>query len=335
MARDIGIDLGTANTLVHLKDKGIVVREPSVVAINETTGQILAVGDNAKDMLGRTPGNIKAIRPMKDGVIANFDITGMMLKYFIKKAIGNGFSKPRVVVCIPSGVTEVERRAVEEAVLQAGAKEVFLIEEPMAAAIGANMPVDEPTGSMIVDIGGGTTEIAVISLGGIVTSRSLRVAGNQFDDAITTYIKKKHNLMIGDRTSEDIKTEIGSAFDTGTNDVLEIRGRDLINGLPKTIQITSEEVRQAMREPVAAIIDAVKSTLEITPPELSADVISSGIRLAGGGAMLRGMDALLATETGIPVYIAENPIDCVVLGTGQALNEISALRQVFVSNKKR
>ena len=335
MAKDIGIDLGTANTVVHLKDKGIVVREPSVVAINETTGQVLAVGDDAKEMLGRTPGNIKAIRPMKDGVIANFDITGMMLKYFIKKAVGGGMFKPRVVVCIPSGVTEVERRAVEEAVLQAGAKEVFLIEEPMAAAIGANMPIGEPTGSMIVDVGGGTTEVAVISLGGIVTSRSLRVAGNELDDAITTYVKKKHNLMIGDRTAEDIKTQIGSVFDTGEIETMEIRGRDLINGLPKTIVVTSEEVRKALREPVAEIIDAVKATLEITPPELSADVINSGIKLAGGGALLKGLGALLTEETGIPVYVAENPIDCVALGTGQALDEISAIRQVFVSNKKR
>jgi len=335
MPKDIGIDLGTANTLVHLKDKGIVLREPSVVAVNESTGQVLAVGDNAKEMLGRTPGNIKAIRPMKDGVIANFDITGSMLKYFIRKAIGNGFSKPRIVVCIPSGVTEVERRAVEEAVLQAGAKEVFLIEEPMAAAIGANLPIDEPTGSMIVDIGGGTTEVAVISLGGVVTSRSLRIAGNQFDEAIIVFIKKKHNLMIGDRTAEDIKTEVGSAYDDGKNATMQVRGRDLVNGLPKTIEITAEEIRQALREPVAAIIDAVKSTLEITPPELSADVIDSGIKLAGGGALLKGFDSLMSAETGIPVYVAENPIDCVVLGTGQALNEISALRQVFVSNKKR
>ena len=335
MARDIGIDLGTANTLVHLKDKGIVIREPSVVAINETTGQVLAVGDDAKEMLGRTPGNIKAIRPMKDGVIANFDITGMMLKYFIKKAVGSGMFKPRVVVCIPSGVTEVERRAVEEAVLQAGAKEVFLIEEPMAAAIGANMPIDEPTGSMIVDVGGGTTEVAIISLGGIVTSRSLRVAGNELDDAITTYVKKKHNLLIGDRTAEDIKVKIGSVFDTEFSESMEIRGRDLINGLPKTIEITSEEVRQALCEPVSEIVDAVKSTLEITPPELSADVIHSGIKLAGGGALLKGLGDLLTAETGIPVYIAENPIDCVALGTGQALEEMSAIRQVFVSNKKR
>jgi len=335
MARDIGIDLGTANTLVHLKDKGIVVREPSVVAINETTGQVLAVGDDAKKMLGRTPGNIKAIRPMKDGVIANFDITGMMLKYFIKKAVGSGMFKPRVVVCVPSGVTEVERRAVEEATLQAGAKEVFLIEEPMAAAIGANMPIDEPTGSMIVDIGGGTTEVAVISLGGIVTSRSLRVAGNEFDDAITIYIKKKHNLMIGDRTAEDIKVQIGSVYDTAVSETMEIRGRDLINGLPKTIEITSEEVRQALREPIAEIVDAVKSTLEITPPELSADVINSGIKVAGGGALLKGLGDLLTAETGIPVHVADNPIDCVAFGTGQALNEMSVMRQVFVSNKKR
>ncbi|MCL2838698.1 MAG: rod shape-determining protein [Oscillospiraceae bacterium] len=335
MPRDIGIDLGTANTLVHLKDKGVVLREPSVVAINESSGQVLAVGDQAKEMLGRTPGNIRAIRPMKDGVIANFDITGSMLKYFIKKAVGGGMFKPRVVVCIPSGVTEVERRAVEEAVLQSGAKEVFLIEEPMAAAIGAGLPVDEPTGSMIVDIGGGTTEVAVISLGGVVTSTSLRVAGNNFDDAITTFIKKKHNLMIGDRTAEDIKIQIGSAYDIGQDTTMEIRGRDLVNGLPKTITITSEEIRQALLEPVSAIVDAVKATLEITPPELSADVIDSGIKLAGGGAMLKGMDALLFEETGIQVYVAENAMDCVALGTGQAINELVALKQVFVSNKKR
>ena len=334
MPKDIGIDLGTANTLVHLKDKGIIVREPSVVAINETTGAVLAVGDGAKEMLGRTPGNIKAIRPVRDGVIANFDITGSMLKYFIKKAVGGPF-KPRVVVCIPSGVTEVERRAVEESVLQSGAKEVFLIEEPMAAAIGAGLPIDEPRGSMVVDIGGGTTEVAIISLGGIVTSRSIRVAGNQFDETITVYIKKKHNLMIGDRTAEDIKTGIGSAYDIGEDTTMEVRGRDLVNGLPKTITITSEEIRTAMREPILAIVDAVKSTLEITPPELSADVIECGIKLAGGGALLKGMDVLLSSETGIPVYVAENPIDCVALGTGQALNEILAMKQVFVSNKKR
>jgi rod shape-determining protein MreB len=285
--RDIGIDLGTANTLVHVKGKGIVVREPSVVAIDKETKNVLAVGDAAKEMLGRTPGNIIAIRPMKDGVIADYDITQKMIKYFIQKACPkSGFFKPRVIVCIPSGVTEVEKRAVEEAVTQAGAKEAYLIEEPMAASIGAGLPVEEPMGSMIVDIGGGTSEVAVISLGGIVTSVSLRKAGDELDDSIIQYVKKNKNLLIGERTAEEIKVEIGSAFPTGEDKSMEVRGRDLILGLPKTIVVTSQEILDALSEPVAAIIDAIKATLEKTPPELASDIMERGIMLTGGGALL-------------------------------------------------
>lgn len=332
--RDIGIDLGTANTLVHVKGKGIVVREPSVVAINNETKQVLAVGDSAKEMLGRTPGNIVAIRPMKDGVIADYDITQKMIKYFIQKACPKtGFFKPRVIVCIPSGVTEVEKRAVEEAVIQAGAREAYLIEEPMSAAIGAGLPVDEPLGSMVVDIGGGTTEVAVISLGGIVTSVSLRKAGDEIDESIIQYIKKNNNLMIGERTAEEIKMKLGSAYPVDDT-LMDVRGRDLISGLPKTISLTSAEVREAISEPVSAIVDAIKTTLEKTPPELASDIIESGIVLTGGGAFLRGLDLLISRETGMPVMVAENPLDCVAIGTGTVLNEISALRKVLLSSKK-
>lgn len=332
--RDIGIDLGTANTLVHVKGKGIVVREPSVVAINKETKQVLAVGDAAKEMLGRTPGNIVAIRPMKDGVIADYDITQKMIKYFIQKACPNsGFFKPRVIVCVPSGVTEVEKRAVEEAVMQAGAKEAYLIEEPMAASIGAGLPVDEPMGSMVVDIGGGTSEVAVISLGGIVASVSLRVGGDELDDSIIQYIKKNHNLAIGERTAEEIKIKIGSAYPIENETSMEIRGRDLISGLPKTITLTSTEVREALSEPVSSIVDAIKATLEKTPPELASDIIVSGIVLTGGGAMLRGLDMLITIETGMPVSIADNPLDCVAIGTGTVLNEIATLRKVLLSSK--
>ncbi|ACL76891.1 rod shape-determining protein [Ruminiclostridium cellulolyticum] len=334
-ARDIGIDLGTANTLVHVKGKGIVVKEPSVVAVNIKNNEVLAVGEAAKEMIGRTPGNIVAIRPMKDGVIADFDITQNMIKYFIKKAMSSGrFSKPRVVVCVPSGVTEVEKRAVEDATLQAGAKEAYLIEEPMAAAIGAELPVEEPSGSMVVDIGGGTSEVAVISLGGIVTSKSLRIAGDELDISIAHYIKKEYSLMIGERSAEEIKVTIGSAFPKAKEEKMMIRGRDLITGLPKNIEITSSEINEALKEPVNAIIDSIKFTLEKTPPELAADVMDRGIMLTGGGALLDGLDKLIMQETGMPVSIAENPLDCVALGTGKVLEEIETLKKVLLSPQR-
>jgi rod shape-determining protein MreB len=334
-SKDIGIDLGTANTLVHVKGKGIVLREPSVVAINTRNNEVLAVGESAKNMIGRTPGNIIAIRPMRDGVIADFDITQSMLKYFIKKAMPKGrLSKPRVVICVPSGVTEVEKRAVEEATLQAGAKEAYLIEEPMAAAIGANLPVDEPSGSMVVDIGGGTSEVAVISLGGIVTSKSLRVAGDEFDEAIVHYIKKEYNLMIGERTAEEIKVSIGAAYPKPKIETMDVRGRDLITGLPKNLKVTSEEITEALREAINSIVDSIKYTLEKTPPELAADIMDRGIMLTGGGALLSGIDKLINEETGIPVSIAEDPLDCVVLGAGKVLDEIETLKKVLLAPKK-
>ena len=336
MKKDIGIDLGTANTLVHLKSKGIVVNEPSVVAINRESGQVLAVGDEAKQMLGRTPGNIVAIRPLKDGVIADFDVTQALLKYFIKKTHpGNALIKPRVIVCVPSGVTEVEKRAVEEATVQAGAREVYLIEEPMAAAIGANLPVETATGSMVVDIGGGTSEVAVISLGGIVTSVSLRIAGDEFDNAIIQYIKRMYNLMTGERTAEAIKIGIGSAYPVFEEQTMEVKGRDLMTGLPKTIVITSDDVREALKEPLEAIINAIKSTLEKTPPELSSDIMDRGITLTGGGALLRGLDKLIEVQTGMPVNIAETPLNCVVMGTGKVLDEIETLRSVLVNLRRK
>lgn len=334
-AKDIGIDLGTANTLVHVKGKGIVIREPSVVAINKNTKAILAVGDDAKSMIGRTPGDIVAIRPMKDGVIADFDVTQNMLKYFIRRAMGTGFiSKPRVVICVPSGVTEVEKRAVEDATLAAGAKEAYLIEEPMAAAIGADLPVEEPSGSMIVDIGGGTSEVAVISLGGIVTSKSLGVAGDEFDTAIVLFVKKEYNLMIGERTAEQIKITIGNAFLKPKEEYMEVRGRDLITGLPKNVTLSSSEINEALKEPINAIIDSIKFTLEKTPPELAADIMDKGIMLGGGGALLSGLDKLIKEETGMPVTIAENPLDCVAIGTGKVLEEIEALRRVLITPRK-
>jgi rod shape-determining protein MreB len=335
LARDIGIDLGTANTLVHVKGRGIIIREPSVVAVNKNTKSILAVGDDAKSMIGRTPGDIVAIRPMKDGVIADFDITQSMLKYFIKRAIGTGFiSKPRVVICVPSGVTEVEKRAVEEATLSAGAREAYLIEEPMAAAIGANLPVEEPSGSMIVDIGGGTSEVAVISLGGIVTSKSLRVAGDELDDAIVLFVKKEYNLMIGERSAEQIKMTIGNAYPKPKEEYMEVRGRDLITGLPKNITLSSGEINEALKEPINAIVDAIKYTLEKTPPELAADIMDKGIMLAGGGALLSGLDTLIKEETGMPVMIAETPLDCVAIGTGKVLDEIETLKRVLITPRK-
>ncbi len=333
--RDIGIDLGTANTLVHMKGKGIVLREPSVVAINNNTGDVLSVGIEAKNMIGRTPGNITAIRPMKDGVIADFQITQGMLKYFIRKIMGkNLLLRPRVVVCVPSGVTEVEKRAVIDATLQAGAKEAYLIEEPMAAAIGAKLPVEEPSGSMVVDIGGGTSEVAVISLGGIVVSRSLRIAGNELDDAIVHYVKKEYNLMIGERTAEEIKIRIGSASPMEPEMKINISGRDLVTGLPKDLSISSEEIREALAEPVNAIVDSIKYTLEKTPPELAADIMERGIMLTGGGALLKGLDKLILKETGIPVNVAEFPLDCVVLGTGRVLDEIEVLKNVLITSNR-
>jgi rod shape-determining protein MreB and related proteins len=327
ISKDMGIDLGTANTLVYIKGKGIILREPSVVAIrNDSTKQVLAVGDEAKEMIGRTPGNIVAIRPLKDGVIADFDVTQNMLKSFIKKITNNSsFVRPRIVVCFPSGVTEVEKRAIEEATKQAGAREVYLMEEPMAAAVGAGLPVNEPTGSMVVDIGGGTTEVAIISLGGIVTSKSLRVAGDELDQSIVSYIKKEYNLMIGERTAEQIKVQIGSAFPADEEKTMDIKGRDLVSGLPKVTTISSAEIREALKEPVASIIDSIKSTLEKTPPELAADVMDKGIMLTGGGALLQGLDKLINQETHMPVHIAENPLDCVAIGAGKALDQIDKL----------
>ncbi len=335
-ARDLGIDLGTANTLVHVKGRGIVLVEPSVVAIQRDTGEILAVGEEAKQMIGRTPGNIVAVRPMKDGVIADFDITQSMLRYFINRALGKRyfFVRPRVVISVPTGVTAVEERAVREAALQAGAKEAYLIEEPMAAAIGAGLPVHEPTGNMIVDVGGGTTEVAVISLGGIVTSRSIRVAGDEMDEAIVQYVKRVYNLMVGERTAEDIKIKIGSAIWNGEHETYEVRGRDLVTGLPKTVTITSEEVQQALAEPVASIVEAIKTCLEKTPPELAADIMDRGIVLAGGGSLLRNLDKLVSKETGIPVFRAEEPLYAVALGTGKVLEDLDVLRRVLLPPKR-
>lgn len=333
--KDMGIDLGTANTLVYIKGKDIVIREPSVVAIQTNTKQVLAVGEEAKKMIGRTPGNIVAIRPLRDGVIADFDITQSMLKYFIKRAAQRrSLFQPRVVVCVPSGVTEVEKRAVEEAAIHAGARDAYLIEEPMAAAIGAGLPVHEATGSLIVDIGGGTTEVAVISLGGIVTSKSIRVGGDELDEAIVSYIKKEYSLMIGERTAEEVKITIGSANVKAKESKMNIRGRDLISGLPKTIVVTSKEIYEAMKEPIYNIVDAIKSTLEKTPPELAADIMEQGIMLTGGGALLDGIDLLIKSETGMPVHVAENPLDCVAIGTGKALESIEVLKKT-VSNNKR
>ena len=326
-SKDVGIDLGTANTLVFVKGKGIVLREPSVVAINNVTKKCLAVGTEAKQMIGRTPGNIVAIRPLKDGVIADFDIAQTMLKSLIEKGTSKGsFKSPRIIVCYPSGVTEVERRAIEEATKLAGAREVVLMEEPMAAAIGAGLPVSEPTGSMIVDIGGGTTEVAIISLGGIVTSKSLRVAGDELDQSIIAYIKKEYNLMIGERTAEQVKMEIGSAYKVDDEEMtMEIKGRDLITGLPKIIEISEVQIREALKEPIYSIIESIKTTLEKTPPELAADIMEKGIMLAGGGALLRGLDTLINRETNMPVHIAEAPLDCVVLGAGKALENFDKI----------
>ena len=325
-SKDIGIDLGTANTLVYMRGKGIIIREPSVVAVDVKMDRVRYVGQEAKDVIGRTPGSIVAVRPLKDGVIADFDMTTSMLQEFIRKALkGRAFagSRVRVIICIPSGVTAVERRAVKEATQNAGAKRVSIIEEPMAAAIGAGLPVAEPTGSMIVDIGGGTSEVAVISLGGIVTSRSVRVAGDEFDSSIINYIKKKYNLLIGERTAENIKIAIGSAYPYADNEPsMDIKGRNLLNGLPENITVTSEEIREALSEPLSHVIEAIKVTLEKTPPELAADIIDQGIMLAGGGALLKGLDLLIHAETGMPVKVAERPLDCVADGTGRFLRTL-------------
>ncbi len=335
-AKDMGIDLGTANTLVYVQGRGVVLQEPTVVAIEKDTNNIFAVGNEAKQMVGRTPGNIIAVRPMKDGVIADFDVTEKMLRYFINKAGKNvGILAPRIIIGVPSGVTEVEKRAVMDAGLQAGAREVYLIEEPMAAAIGAGMSIEEPTGNLIVDIGGGTTEVAVISLGGIVSSRSLRIAGDEMNEAIVHFIKRSYNLMIGERTAEDIKKEIGSAYPDGKEIRQEVRGRDLLTGLPKTINITSHEIQEALAEPISGIIEAVKMTLERTPPELAADILDKGLVMAGGGSLLRGIDRLLAEETGMAVQVAEDPLTCVARGTGMALERnYHDLKKVVLSNKK-
>ena len=336
LSHDMGIDLGTANTLVHIKGKGIVLREPSVVAIKSDTGDVLAVGDEAKRMIGRTPGSIVAIRPMKDGVIADFDVTQAMLKYFIRKAMNTkSFVRPRVVVGVPSGVTEVEKRAVIDAAQQAGAREAYLIEEPMAAAIGAGLPVEEATGSMVVDIGGGTTEIAVISLGGIVTSCSIRIGGDEMDSSIIQYIKREYNLLIGERTAEEIKINIGMAIaEPAKEKSMDIRGRDLVSGLPKTVKIVSSEICRALSEPVQKIVDAVKSTLEKTPPELAADVMDHGIMMTGGGSLLTSLDKLLSRETGMPVLVSEDALSCVGEGTGRSLVNIELLKRVVMTTKK-
>ncbi len=333
--KDIGIDLGTANILVTLKGKGIVLKEPSVVAIDRRTGAILATGHEAKEMLGRTPDQIKAVRPLKDGVIADFTATQLLLKNILAKVCQRyNAGRPRVVVGVPSGITEVEERAVEESVLQAGAREVYLIDEPMAAAIGASLDVAEPTGNIIVDIGGGTTEVAVISLGGIVISHSLRVAGDELDEAIVNYIKREMNLAIGETTAEEIKMEIGCAAPLVTEETMEIRGRDLTTGLPKNITITSAQMEEALRDPISEIIDVVKSTLEKTPPELASDIVEKGIFLAGGGALIRNLDKLLSQRTNMPVFVAEDPLDCVVKGTGKTLEDLERLKSVLVNSRR-
>lgn len=336
-SNDLAIDLGTANTLVFMKGKGVVVSEPSVVAVKTgAAGQrkVLAVGIDAKEMLGRTPGSIVAIRPMKDGVIADFDHTEEMLRYFIRKVHNRkNLIRPRIVICVPSGITQVEKRAVRESAESAGAREVYLIEEPMAAAIGAGLPITEASGNMIVDIGGGTTEVAVISLAGIVYAQSVRVGGDKMDEAIVQYMKRKYNLLIGERTAEAVKIGIGNVFDAGEDPVsMDIKGRDLVSGIPKTMEVTSDEIREAMSEPVNTIVEAVRISLERTPPELAADIVDKGIVLAGGGAYLKNLDSLLREETGLPVVVAEDPLSCVVLGSGAVLDQLDLLRQVAISS---
>lgn len=335
-SKDIGIDLGTANTLIFMKGKGIIMREPSVVAVDTRTDTVRYVGQEAKEVIGRTPGSIVAVRPLKDGVIADFDITASMLQIFIKKVFNNSmFARPRVVICIPSGVTAVERRAVKEAAFKAGARQVSIIEEPMAAAIGAGLPVAEATGSMVVDIGGGTSEVAVISLGGIVAAKSVRVGGDEFDFSIIQYVKKKYNLLIGERTAEDIKITIGSAYPYEDEQPMDIKGRNLVDGLPKNIEIFPAEIREALVDPLSAVLDAIRTTLERTPPELSADIIDHGITLTGGGALLRGLDKLIEQETGMDVFIAENPLDCVAAGTGKVLDNLDKLKDVLTDDEDK
>ena len=335
-SNDMGIDLGTASTLVYVKGQGIVLCEPSVVAIEKGTNHVLAVGEGAKRMLGRTPGSIVAIRPMKDGVIADFEITEAMLRYFINKVHNRRvLVRPRMVIAIPSGITEVEKRAVKDSAERAGAREVYLVEEPIAAAIGVGLPIQEPAGNMIIDIGGGTTEMAVVSLSDIVYSKSIRIGGDEMDDAIIQHLKKTYNLMIGERTAEEVKIKIGSAYPLDEEMTMEVRGRDLVAGLPKTVTISSEEVREALAEPIAAIVEAVRITLERTPPELSADLIERGMVLAGGGGLLRGLDKLLSEQTGLPVHIAEDPITAVALGTGMVLSEIKYLKKVTVTTASK
>jgi rod shape-determining protein MreB len=329
---DLGIDLGTANTLVFAQGSGVIIQEPSVVALDSQKNLVLAVGNEAKRMIGRTPGNVIAVRPLRDGVIADFDITETMLKYFIKKALPSRiFFKPRIIVGVPSGITGVEKRAVLDAAYHAGAKEAYLIEEPMAAAIGADLPVSDPAGSMIIDIGGGTTEIAVISLGGIVVSKSIRVAGDEMDEAIISHCRENYRLLIGERTAEEIKIALGSAYEMEEEQTMEVRGRDLVSGLPKTFTLTSSEIRESLMDPVKIIVEGIRTTLEKTPPELSSDIMDRGITLAGGGAFLRGLDKHIQAETSINVSIAKSPLECVALGTGRALDEIEVLKKVLVT----
>ena len=336
LGRDMAVDLGTANTLIYVRGRGIVLNEPSVVALNVNTGQIVAVGADAKRMIGRTPGSILAIRPLKDGVIADFDVTERMLRYFIQKVHKRRhLAKPRIIVAVPSGLTGVEQSAVKEAGRQAGARRVYIFEEPLAAAIGAGLPVNEPVGSMVVDIGGGTTEVAVVSLGGIVSSESIRVGGDELDQAIITFVKKEHSLMLGERTAEHIKMSVGSAFPAADEPEVEIRGRDLVSGLPKTIVLTAEEVRRAIDDPLGAIIDAVRTTLDKCPPELAGDVMDRGIALTGGGALLRGIDDRLREETGLPVHLADNPLESVVMGTGQCVDDFETFGQILLSDARR
>ena len=331
-SNDMAIDLGTANTLVYVKGEGIVLNEPSIVAIHQADNTVLAVGKEAKAMLGRTPGNIVAIRPLKDGVIADFDVTEKMLNYFIRRVHRRrALVRPRIVIGVPSGITQVEKRAVRDSAMQAGAREVYLIEEPMAAAIGAGMPITEPGGNMVVDIGGGTTEVAVISLSGIVYSRSVRIAGDEMDEAIVQYIRKNYNLLVGERRAEEIKIRLGSAYPMGgERRTMEVKGRDLIDGIPKTIVIGDDEIREALREPIMTIVEAVRTALERTPPELAADIVDKGIVLTGGGALLKGLDLLLRQETNLPITIAEDPLSCVALGTGKVLDELDLLKKVAI-----
>lgn len=331
LGRDMAVDLGTANTLVYVRGRGIVLNEPSVVAINTATGKIVAVGIEAKRMIGRTPGNIVAIRPLKDGVIADFDVTERMLRYFIQRVHKRRhFAKPRIIIAVPSGITGVEQRAVKEAGYQAGARRVYIVEEPMAAAIGAGLPVHEPTGNMVIDIGGGTTEVAIISMGGVVTSQSIRVGGDEMDHAIIAFAKKEHSLMLGERTAEEIKMAIGSACMLPEESHAEIRGRDLVSGLPKTIVVSAAEIRKAIEEPLNVIVDAVKTTLDKCPPELSGDLMDRGIALTGGGALLKGMDERLKAETGMPIHLVDNALDSVALGSGKCVEDFDALQQVLV-----